>query len=215
MSAPDASAVADLSPQHVEGALVEQGGIPVVRAASADRAFDVCRRLVGAGLRVVELTTTTPGWHELLVELVRAEPAAVLGMGTVANADQAAAACEAGAAFLVSPFPAEGARRVSAAAGKLFVEGGFTPGEVAAASGRGLCKLFPAHLGGTTYLRTLTAILPGARIMPTGGIAVADVSAWLRAGATAVGVGGELTNAPDLEAAAAELTRQVATGRTP
>ena len=70
-----------------------------------------------------------------------------------------------------------------------FIEGGFTPAEVAAAAGRGIAKLFPAHVGGPAYLRSLLAVMPGAKIMPTGGIPLAHVQSWLDAGALAVGIG--------------------------
>ena len=164
---------------------------------------------------MIELTATTPGWQELLREVVREHPTATIGMGTIRAAEDAAAACDAGAAFLVTPFPVPEAQKAAEAAGTLLIGGGFTPAEISAASERGLCKLFPAHLGGVTYLKTLKAILPGARIMPTGGIAIGDVASWLQAGAAAVGIGSDLVNAPDLDAAIAELRRQVAAGRTP
>jgi len=81
------------------------------------------------------------------------------------------------------------------------LEGGMTPGEVLAASDRGVAKLFPAHVGGPALLRSILALSPQARIVPTGGIGLADVPAWLDAGAFAVGVGSELR--PDPSAAAA------------
>jgi 2-dehydro-3-deoxyphosphogluconate aldolase/(4S)-4-hydroxy-2-oxoglutarate aldolase len=80
-----------------------------------------------------------------------------------------------------------------------FAEGGLTPRELAGAASRGVAKLFPAHLGGLPYLRSVLTVLPGARIIPTGGIAVEEVPRWLAAGAFAVGVGRDLDAAEDLE----------------
>jgi 2-dehydro-3-deoxyphosphogluconate aldolase/(4S)-4-hydroxy-2-oxoglutarate aldolase len=197
-----------------EAAILRQGAVPVLRAPSAEIAYERCAKLIGAGLEVIELTATTPGWQELVRSIVAEFPSAVIGVGTMASAAEAEAACSAGAGFLVSPFPADDARRVAATNETLFVGGAFTPAEVAASSAHGLCKLFPAHLGGVQYLKSLTAILPGARIMPTGGIALTEVATWLRLGAVAVGVGGDLTTAPDLDAAAAALQQQVIAGRT-
>jgi 2-dehydro-3-deoxyphosphogluconate aldolase / (4S)-4-hydroxy-2-oxoglutarate aldolase len=196
-----------------EEAIVRQGAVPVLRDADPDRVYANCERLIGAGLTVIELTATTPGWPELLRSLTRHAPSATIGVGTITAPDDVSTACEAGARFLVSPFPAEEARGTARNAGTLFVGGGFTPAEIAASSRNGLCKLFPAHLGGAAYLKTLTAVLPGARVMPTGGIAIAEVSDWFRAGAVAVGVGSDLSNAPDLDEAIAALARQVAEGR--
>jgi 2-dehydro-3-deoxyphosphogluconate aldolase/(4S)-4-hydroxy-2-oxoglutarate aldolase len=79
------------------------------------------------------------------------------------------------------------------AAGVPLIEGGLTPTEVLDASSRGIAKLFPAHVGGARYLRSLLAVAPGARIMPTGGIPLSEVGDWLAAGAVAVGVGSDLT----------------------
>ena len=176
-----------------------QRAVPVVRAGSAVSAITVCERLIAAGMDVIELTTTIPGWQDVLRHFVNGAPAATVGMGTITNPYDAEAACELGAAFLVSPFPALEARRIAMSHQTLFVGGGFTPSEIAESAAYGLCKLFPAHIGGIVYVKTLKAILPTSRIMPTGGIAVDDVSAWLKAGAFAVGVGSDLYGAVDLD----------------
>jgi DNA-directed RNA polymerase specialized sigma24 family protein len=87
---------------------------------------------------------------------------------------------------------------------------GFTPAEIAEAAARGLAKLFPASIGGPSYVRSLLTVLPEARIVPTGGIRLADVSAYLDAGAFAVGVGSELTAAGEARERARALLAEVA-----
>ena len=72
-----------------------------------------------------------------------------------------------------------------------------TPGIIVA-------KLFPAHVGGVSYLRSLLAVAPHARIMPTGGIPLASAADWLAAGAFAVGIGGDLTAPGDIAVRVAE-----------
>jgi 2-dehydro-3-deoxyphosphogluconate aldolase / (4S)-4-hydroxy-2-oxoglutarate aldolase len=86
-----------------------------------------------------------------------------------------------------------------------FIEGGFTPGELAASTALGVAKLFPASSGGIRHLKAVLDVLPGARIIPTGGIALDQVGDWLAAGAYAVGVGTDLATRPD----AAELLRRL------
>jgi 2-dehydro-3-deoxyphosphogluconate aldolase/(4S)-4-hydroxy-2-oxoglutarate aldolase len=172
--------------------------LPVLRVGSADEALSLADRLSDAGLPAIELTATTPGWAGAVRTLRERAPHLTVGAGTVTTADDARAALDAGAHFLVSPYPSPGVRPVVQAAGVPFLEGGFTPGEVADAAGRGIAKLFPAHVGGSAYLRSLIAVLPGARIVPTGGIRLADVGAWLQAGAFAVGVGSDLTAPGDI-----------------
>jgi 2-dehydro-3-deoxyphosphogluconate aldolase / (4S)-4-hydroxy-2-oxoglutarate aldolase len=190
----------------VERAIAAARVLPVLRTAEAAEAARAAETLLGAGLEVVELTATIPGWADALGGLRRAYPAAVLGAGTVTTAADARRAIDAGADFLVSPYPAEEVRAV--AAGTVFLEGGFTPGEIAGAAGRGIAKLFPAHVGGPGYLRSILAVLPSARIVPTGGIALAEVPGYLAAGAYAVGVGSDLLRAPDPAKAVRELVER-------
>lgn len=172
--------------------------LPVIREATAAQAVAVAERLSDAGIGVVELTATTAGWPDA-VAAVASNRAMVVGAGTVVTAADAETAVSAGARFLVSPYPAPTVRAVAARTGVPFIEGGFTPAEVADAAGRGAAKLFPAHVGGPAMLRSLLAVLPGAKIIPTGGIRLEDVPLWLQAGAFAVGVGSDLTSAGDIE----------------
>lgn len=183
--------------------LCEARVIPVLRAQRADDALAAARRLVEVGATAIELTTTTPGWLTVLQTLREAVPDVLLGMGTVTSAAAADEALGAGAAFLVSPGLAPEARDVAEQAGALFVEGALTPtemNEAVARSATGLVKLFPAHVGGPAYLRSLTTVLPEARVIPTGGVALDRVGDWFAAGAVAVGVGSDLTAAGDLRA---------------
>lgn len=173
--------------------------LPVLRCATAQEGYDLALRLLRCGLTALELTATTPDWQDLLADLRREAPGALIGVGTIVNENTAKQALDSGADFLVSPYPSESVRSVAGAAGSLFIEGGFTPGELAAAAGKGVAKLFPAHVGGPSYLKSMLAILPGSRIIPTGGIPVADVSRWLAAGAFAVGVGRDLYSGDDAD----------------
>ena len=166
--------------------------LPVLRTRNAGDARDLGLHLLGLGITALELTTTIPGWEHLLPELQSAAPQALIGIGTVGSDEQAERGISAGAHFLVSPYPVAAARAVAASTDTLFIEGGFTPLELASSSARGLAKLFPAHVGGPSYLKSALAVLPEARIIPTGGIPISDVPMWLEAGAFAVGVGSDL-----------------------
>ncbi|GAA3373750.1 MULTISPECIES: bifunctional 4-hydroxy-2-oxoglutarate aldolase/2-dehydro-3-deoxy-phosphogluconate aldolase [Streptomyces] len=197
---------------HPYAVLAAQRLLPVLRSADADRAVAAAARLLGAGCRTVELTTSTPGWARAVTRAAGLRDArgrtAVIGVGTVTTAAQARAALEAGAAFLVSPHPAPEVREAAARHGTPFLEGGFTPGEIAAAvRDGGAAKVFPAHVGGPDFIRSLRAVLPsGALLVPTGGIRPGEVRAWLDAGAAAVGVGSGLPDDPgELAAVFAEL----------
>jgi len=179
--------------------------VPVVRRPSAVEAADMCERLLTLGTPVIELTATTPDWPSVLDRLRRTSPGTTIGVGTVTTAETARRAVGEGAAFLVSPYPAAAVRAVADSGGVPFIEGGFTPGELAASTAAGVAKLFPASSGGIRHLKAVLDVLPGARIMPTGGIALDQVGDWLAAGAYAVGVGTDLATRPD----AAELLRRL------
>lgn len=191
-------------------ALGEQRLLPVLRSPDAVSAVARTRGFLAAGCRVVELTTSTPDWREALAGCRELRSGGgggapvFIGLGTVVRAEQAEAAIEAGADFLVSPYPAPEVREVAARLGTVFIEGGFTPAEIAAAASRGPAKVFPAHVGGPRYLSSLRAVLPEAVLIPTGGVSVAEAAAYLDAGALAVGIGSGL---PDDPAALAEVFR--------
>jgi 2-dehydro-3-deoxyphosphogluconate aldolase / (4S)-4-hydroxy-2-oxoglutarate aldolase len=197
-----------VSDQHamLEERLARAKVLPVLRAPSVRAAIDQVELCVEtAGLDVIELTTSTPDWAVALTRARSSYPDRLIGVGTVLTAADANTAIDHGAGFLVSPCPAPAVRRVAKARDVPFIEGGMTVREVLAASGRGVAKLFPAHVGGPQYLRSILALRPRARIIPTGGISLADVPEWLRSGALAVGVGRDLLSDPDLPAALSNI----------
>ncbi len=176
----------------VTAAIVRSGVVAVLRASTADGFAAVADVLVEAGITAIEVTLTSRGAIDALAGLRRQlPPVAVVGAGTVLTADQAKAAADAGAAFLVSPVLD---LELSGAAGVPFYPGGLTPTEIfrAHAAGAPLVKLFPAAAVGPRYLKDLHGPLPDVRIMPTGGIDLADVATWLGNGASAVGLGSPL-----------------------
>jgi 2-dehydro-3-deoxyphosphogluconate aldolase/(4S)-4-hydroxy-2-oxoglutarate aldolase len=191
---------AALDVTELERRLREARIVPVVRVADAETAHSLVARLLTAGLDVIELTTTVAGWRDVVIALRADPPELCVGVGTVMSAPVARQAVEAGAHFCVSPRLVPDARADLQRAGVPFVEGGLTPTEVLDAASRGIAKLFPAHLGGVQYLNSLLTVEPSARIMPTGGIPLGEVGAWLRAGAIAVGVGSDLTAPGDVAA---------------
>jgi 2-dehydro-3-deoxyphosphogluconate aldolase/(4S)-4-hydroxy-2-oxoglutarate aldolase len=173
--------------------------LPVLRAADPHATLVLVEQCASANLPIVELTTTTEGWSDAVRQARAAWPSLVVGVGTVLEPKQAEAAVDAGAAFIVSPCPVPDVR--GALAGRLpFIEGGFTPGELLGATARGLAKFFPASVGTTQMLRSVLALRPHARIVPTGGIGLDDIQLWIQAGALAVGVGSGLLEELDLPA---------------
>ena len=167
--------------------------VAVVREPDAEVALEASRWLHEQGVEAIELTASTPGWDGAVERLREQAPTATIGAGTLRSRDDARRALGAGAEFLVTPHPAPAVREVAEEAGATLIEGGMTPGEVLAACERGVAKLFPAHVGGPALLRSILALEPTARIVPTGGIGLDDLDAWFDAGAFAVGIGSGIT----------------------
>lgn len=169
--------------------------IVVVRAPAAtdyDRILDV---LIDAGIGSVELTLTTPGTVERLPYLLdRFGDAADVGVGTVTDRRQLAAAVEAGAHYLVTPITDTDLVEAAHHAGVPIVPGGLTPTELFSAwqAGAAAVKIFPANQVGPGYVNDLRGPFPDIAVLPSGGVDLQNALAWLAAGATAVSVGSPL-----------------------
>lgn len=179
----------------VPQAVLDSAVVPVLRATSADRFPAIAETLLDAGVRVLEVTLTSSGAIDAIAGLARQLPTgACLGAGTVVTADDAIAAIQAGAQFLVAPTRSRDVTRVALEHGVPSYSGALTPTEVLEAwdDGASAVKIFPAFIGGPEYLRAIAAPLPGIPLMPTGGIGLTEAREYVRAGAVAVGVGGPL-----------------------
>ncbi|MFE4369161.1 bifunctional 4-hydroxy-2-oxoglutarate aldolase/2-dehydro-3-deoxy-phosphogluconate aldolase [Streptomyces sp. NPDC056835] len=149
--------------------------IAILRSDTAVRFAEVADTLHRSGILAVEFTLTTPGVLGALREYAGTKPAGLaLGAGTVTTPADARCAVEAGARYLITPAVCPD---VIAEAGRLGVPvlpGAFTPSEILVAwrAGAAMVKLFPASVGGPSYLRSVRAPLPDIPLVPTGGIAL-------------------------------------------
>jgi 2-dehydro-3-deoxyphosphogluconate aldolase/(4S)-4-hydroxy-2-oxoglutarate aldolase len=182
----------------------EIGIVPVVRATSAKHAHLAAEAVCAGGIPIVEVTMTVPGAVELIEQLAKTSGAEILiGAGTVLDADTAKRCLDAGAQFIVSPgFDLETVRFVKQQ-GTLMMAGALTPTEVINAwkAGSDFVKIFPCgSLGGAKYLKALKAPLPQVPMIPTGGVNLENAADMIRAGAEALGIGGDLVTAAALAA---------------
>jgi 2-dehydro-3-deoxyphosphogluconate aldolase / (4S)-4-hydroxy-2-oxoglutarate aldolase len=179
--------------------IIERTGlIPVLRARSSRQARAIVDAMIAGGVRVVEVTMTVPGAVDLLKELKDAYGAGLLlGSGTVTTGAQAGATIEAGAEFVVSPSFHRDVILATKQSGKLSIPGALTPTETITAweAGADYVKIFPCSaVGGAAYLKSLLAPFPHLKLIPTGGVTLETAEGFLRAGARALGVGGDLVN---------------------
>jgi 2-dehydro-3-deoxyphosphogluconate aldolase / (4S)-4-hydroxy-2-oxoglutarate aldolase len=187
--------------------------VAVIRAPSADAAVRAVAALVTGGIRGIEITYSTPDAAKVIAELDRRHgEAIVLGAGTVLTAAQATEARQAGARFLVSPGTDEQLVPAMLATGAAVFLGALTPTEVMTAKrlGAHAVKIFPASLGGPSYLRALRAPFRDVALMPTGGINADNLADWFDAGAVAVGAGSELCSPAAMRAGRWEEIEQSA-----
>jgi 2-dehydro-3-deoxyphosphogluconate aldolase/(4S)-4-hydroxy-2-oxoglutarate aldolase len=176
--------------------------LALIRADGPDSLLDCARALAAGGLNVIELTMTTPGAIKLVAEVSRKLPGVLLGLGTVLDADTARAGISAGAQFIVTP----GVRpEVIKACNSLdipILSGAFTPTEVALAADHGadVIKIFPAEFFGPAYIKSLRAVFPNLRFLPTGGVTTKTLPDFLKAGAFATAAGSSLIDPAALKA---------------
>jgi 2-dehydro-3-deoxyphosphogluconate aldolase/(4S)-4-hydroxy-2-oxoglutarate aldolase len=191
---------------------ITRGGVlPVIRAETPGEA----RRVIGAvragGIDVIEVTMTVPGAIDLIRELSSEYHNKVLiGAGTVLDPETAAACIEAGAKFIISPALNLATIAFCHEHDIVVMPGALTPTEVVTAwnAGADFVKIFPAgSMGGANYLKSLKAPLPHIKLIPTGGVSQATAGDFIRAGASAIGVGADLVDLKAIrEGRASEIT---------
>lgn len=175
--------------------------IAIVRLSDLSAAVDLSRALLAGGIRALEFTLSNPAAIKAMAEVKAALPEfargeAVIGIGTVLSADHARAASEAGAQFIVSPTTNPTTIDVCKRSQIAVMPGALTPTEILTAweAGASAVKVFPARSVGPSYLKDVREPLPFLRLIPTGGIDRSNIKEYLKNGAFAVGVGGNLVD---------------------
>ncbi|MBI3854459.1 MAG: amino acid permease [Planctomycetes bacterium] len=185
-----------MSAEQTREQLYVEKAVVILREKDADLVRKKAHAARDGGLKIQEITWTTPSVAELIREFTK-EKLGTIGAGTILTVDDAKKAVDAGAKFLVSPiYTAE----VSAWAKQkdvVYIPGCATPQEIMRAwyDGCRPVKVFPVpDFGGATYIKHVLAPLPFLELLPTGGLGLADVKPYLDAGAKAVGLGAPFTH---------------------
>jgi 2-dehydro-3-deoxyphosphogluconate aldolase / (4S)-4-hydroxy-2-oxoglutarate aldolase len=187
----------------------ETGVIPVVRATTADEAMRAIDAIREGGISVLEITMTVPGAVALIEQVAgRYGKEALVGAGTVLDAETARACISSGAQFVVSPSLNTDMIDYCHSQDVAVMPGGLTPTEVVQAwnAGADFVKVFPAGaVGGASYIKALRAPLPHIEVVPTGGVSLTTAGDFIRAGAAALGVGTDLVDLKALREGNAKL----------
>jgi 2-dehydro-3-deoxyphosphogluconate aldolase/(4S)-4-hydroxy-2-oxoglutarate aldolase len=177
--------------------------VGILRGITGDLFPGVMQASFAAGLQALEITMNTAGATDL-VRRCRPEvpPGKLLGIGTVRNPEEAKAAIAAGAMFLVTPNTDTRVIEYSAARDIPVIAGAFTPTEVyrAWSAGAALIKIFPCGPVGPEYIRELRGPFDQIPMVAVGGVTLANLGAYFRAGAAGVGVGTALFGGAALRA---------------
>lgn len=173
----------------------EAGIIAVVRADDHHQAISLSKAIISGGINIIEITFTVPNAEKAISKLATLNDV-ILGAGTILKQEDAQKAIENGAKFIVGPNFNLEVLKTCSNNNIPYIPGCMTVQEITNAldSGIEIIKLFPASLFGPKYLKSLTGPFPNLQVIPTGGVNIDNLAEWLKAGAIAVGVGGELTS---------------------
>ncbi|MFC7187761.1 bifunctional 4-hydroxy-2-oxoglutarate aldolase/2-dehydro-3-deoxy-phosphogluconate aldolase [Halorubrum yunnanense] len=174
----------------------EGGVIAILRGVEPDAAVDVADAVVDGGVAALEVTADTPRVAETIARLADRFDDALVGAGTVLDAETARAVQLAGAEFLVTPTVDTGVIETGNRYGTPVATGAFTPTEAVTAyeAGADFVKVFPAATGGPEHVAALGGPLPQVPLVPTGGVGPSNAGEYVEAGAAAVGVGSAIVD---------------------
>ena len=198
--------------------IAEQSVVPLYFYPDKEVSIQVLKALYNGGVRLVEYTNRGENALENFLELRKTTdkelPGLMLGAGTIKDKIEATEFINEGADFIISPGMIEEIAIVTHRNGLLWVPGCMTATEIVRAEDAGaeLIKLFPGSLLGPSYVSAVKEIFPDLMFMPTGGVELSEenLSAWFRAGVSAVGLGSKVISKEVLEKKEYELIEQAA-----
>jgi len=175
----------------------ETGIVAIMRAKFSEQLIAAADAIKAGGVRVIEVTMTTPGAMGVIEAAKEKYGEDVLfGAGSVLDPETARAAILAGADFIVAPTLNLDMVALCNRYSIPVMPGCYTPTEALTAweAGADMIKLFPASVGGADFVKAILAPLPHLEIVPVGGVNLDTAADFIRKGAAALGVGSSLVN---------------------
>ena len=188
---------------HAAETIADNGLVAIVRLDDLSAAVPMTEALLRGGAKNVEFTFTNPLAGQAIEQVRLAmDGNANVGAGTVLDPETARFAILSGAEFVVTPTLNVATIELCSRYGVPTIIGAFTPTEILTAwqAGASYVKVFPATVGGPQYLKDVLGPLPQVKLIPTGGVNLDNAAAFIRAGASAIAVGGNLVDAPTVNA---------------
>lgn len=182
--------------------ITDYGIVAVIRAESKEQGVKIVNAVKKGGIKVIEITMTVPGALDIIKELteIYKNEDVIIGAGTVLDSETARACILAGAEYIVSPcLNADVIKlcnryRVAVMPGIMTVKEAVEALEL----GAEILKVFPGNAFGPSIISSLKGPIPQGNFMPTGGVSLDNIKDWIKAGAVAVGIGGELTKGANI-----------------
>lgn len=181
--------------EDVRARILETAIVPSVRLSSAEDARFAAEAVHRGGIHVVEITMTVPGALDVISQLIKSFPKLVVGAGSVWDVATAQSCLDAGSRFLTSDGLSLPVVDFAVKQGVVVFPGALTPTEVNSAwkAGSDFVKVVPcAQVGCESYIRALKMPFPEIPMIAAGGVNQQTALKFLLAGASAIGVGGEL-----------------------
>lgn len=189
-----------MTKEKIEQLMLSTKVVPLFYQADVEIAKQLVDACYEGGARLIEFTNRGEKAKEVFAELVRYTesnyPEMAMGIGSVANAEQAEEFIQMGAHFLVSPFIDKAIYDACNSHGKFWTGGCSTLTEMNTAYNWGVTvvKAFPGNVLGPSFIKAVKAPCPWLQIMPTGGVKPTEenLSEWFGAGVSCVGMGSQL-----------------------
>lgn len=185
-----------MSKEKVISRICDGGLVAVVRAENGEQAKKIADACIAGGVAAIEITFTVPGAVGVLEELAKTytDQQIILGAGTVLDSETARTAMLSGAKYVVTPCLNTDTVEICNRYGIPCMPGAMTIKEIVEGmeAGADIIKIFPGEIFGPSFIKAIKGPLPHAKLMPTGGVSVNNVTEWIKAGCVAVGAGSSL-----------------------
>ncbi len=162
---------------------------PIIRTKESEEAIEISKALVEGGIRILEINVENPTLYKAIAEISKF---ATVCAGGIITSMQADAAFECGAKMIASPIFQMNMVKITKNKRVPFIAGASTANEayIAWKSRIPLIKLYPADaMGGVQYIEDILRQMPFLSLMPMGNIKLSQAVTYIKAGATAVGIG--------------------------
>ena len=186
-----------MNKEKILSTIEKHKAVAVIRLPESDLYEPVAEAMYEGGIRVSEITMTVPNAIPLIKKAVEKSPNdAIIGVGSITDAEMTEKAVEAGAKFVVCPIMKKEIIDKAIELNVPVMPGAFSPTEIQQAWdwGADIIKIFPADIVGMDFVKAVKALLPHLKLMPTGGVTLTNAGEWIKAGACCVGIGSSLLN---------------------